>query len=169
MDRMKAEKNLTALKRHWFQKRKNLMTMMREVATKEESQLESSDATNKASEVEEVLALLGEDEAAVGHLTMSVQVMAETEEAALAEARLVQEVTDGLGWVTEVESQRPAKLARQSAVARIRRRASADDELAKPLRRRSVGPGVAWRYLERAPCRPVPAAASPQQRRRRLP
>ncbi|MEM6559986.1 MAG: conjugal transfer protein TrbE [Planctomycetota bacterium] len=103
MDRMKAEKNLTALKRHWFQKRKNLMTMMREVATKEESQLESSDATNKASEVEEVLALLGADEAAVGHLTMTVQVMAETEEAALAKARLVQEVTDGLGWVTEVE------------------------------------------------------------------
>ena len=103
MDRLKAEKNLNALKRHWFQKRKNLWTMMREVATKEESRLESSDATNKANEVEETLAMLGADAAAVGHLTMTVQVTAETEEAALAKARLVQEVTDGLGWTTEVE------------------------------------------------------------------
>ena len=76
---------------------------MREVATKEESRLESSDATHKADEVEATLALLGADEAAVGHLTMSVHVTAETEEAALAKARLVQEVADGLGWTTEVE------------------------------------------------------------------
>ena len=103
MDRLKAEKNLNALKRHWFQKRKNLWTMMREVATKEESRLESSDATNKADEVEATLALLGADEAAVGHVTMSVHVTAETEEAALAKARMVQEVTDSLGWVTELE------------------------------------------------------------------
>ena len=103
MDRLKAEKNLNALKRHWFQKRKNLWTMMREVATKEESRLESSDATNKADEVEATLALLGADEASIGHCTMSVHVTAETEEAALAKARMVQEVTDGLGWVTEVE------------------------------------------------------------------
>ena len=103
MDRMKAEKQLNVVKRHWFQKRKNLWTMMREVATKEESRLESSDATNKADEVEATLALLGADEASIGHCTMSVHVMAETEEAALAKARMVQEVTDGLGWVTEVE------------------------------------------------------------------
>ena len=42
MDRLAAEKQLNTLKRHWFQKRKNLWTMMREVATKEESRLESS-------------------------------------------------------------------------------------------------------------------------------
>ena len=103
MDRMKAEKQLNAVKRHWFQKRKNLLTMMREVATKEESRLESSDATIKADEVEATLVLLGADEASIGYCTMSVHVMAETEEAALAKARMVQEVTDGLGWVTEVE------------------------------------------------------------------
>ena len=103
MDRLQAEKQLTALKRHWFQKRKNLWTMMREVATKEESRLESSDATHKSDEVEATLALLGADEAAIGHLTMSIHVMAETEEAALAKARMVQEVTDGLGWTTEIE------------------------------------------------------------------
>ena len=103
MDRLRAERQLNALKRHWFQKRKNLWTMLREVATKEESRLESSDATNKADEVEATLAMLGADAAAVGHLTMSVHVAAETEEAALAKARLVQEVADGLGWTTEVE------------------------------------------------------------------
>jgi type IV secretion system protein VirB4 len=103
MDRLQAEKNLTALKRHWFQKRKNLWTMMREVATKEESRLESSDATIKADEVEATLARLGADEASIGYCTMSVHVMAETEEAALAKARMVQEVTDGLGWVTEID------------------------------------------------------------------
>ena len=103
MDRLRAEKQLNTLKRHWFSKRKNLWTMMREVATKEESRLESSDATRKADEVEATLAMIGADEAAVGHLTMSIHVTAETEEAALAKARVVQEVTDGLGWVTEVE------------------------------------------------------------------
>ncbi len=72
-------------------------------ATKAESQLESSDATHKADEVEVTLALLGADEASIGHGTMSVHVMAETEEAALVNARTVQEIVDGLGWTTEVE------------------------------------------------------------------
>ena len=103
MDRLKAERQLNTLKRHWFSKRKNLWTLLREVATKEESRLESTDATNKAAEVESTLALLGADGASVGHVTMSVHVSAETEEAALAKARVVQEVTDALGWVTEVE------------------------------------------------------------------
>ena len=65
--------------------------------------MESSDATNKADEVEATLALLGVDEASIGYVTMSVHVMAETEEAALAKARMAQEVMDGLGFVTEVE------------------------------------------------------------------
>ena len=103
MDRLRAERQLTTLKRHWFSRRKNLWTMVREVVTKEESRLESSDATHKADEVEATLALLGADGASVGHLTMAIHVSAETEEAALAAARTVQEVTDGLGWVTEVE------------------------------------------------------------------
>jgi hypothetical protein len=112
MGRMKAEKQLNAVKRHGFQKRKNLLTMMREEgwgvgggggATKEASRLESSDATIKADEVEAMLGLLWADEASIGYCTMSVHVIAETEEAALAKARMVQEVTDGLGWTTEVE------------------------------------------------------------------
>ena len=116
MDRLRAERSLNTLKRHWFSKRKNLWAMVREVATKEESRMESSDAVHKADEVEATLALLGTDEAAVGYATMSIHVTAETEEAALAKARLVHEVTDGLGWVTEVERMNALKAG--SAVCR---------------------------------------------------
>ncbi|QQE11313.1 hypothetical protein JD969_17720 [Planctomycetota bacterium] len=104
MSRQMAHSHVTKLKRHWFSKRKNLFTLMKEMASKEESQLEDPDARVKADDADHALAMIGSDDASFGYTTMSFCVWDVTSEAAESKANVLREATDRSGWITQIES-----------------------------------------------------------------
>lgn len=103
MDKTEATRRLNKLRRHWFAKRKNMWTLIREVLTKQESRLEDSDSVNKANDVDEALQELGSDFCSFGDFTLSITTWDQDEHAATEKARGIQEVVDSFGIVSEIE------------------------------------------------------------------
>ena len=104
LDREAARKELEKIRKRWFAKRKGLMTLLREALFKEESVLQDNDATNQAEDADAALQELGADLGAAGYATLTITVAEESEAEAQDVVRQLQQVTDGLGFVTQVES-----------------------------------------------------------------
>jgi type IV secretion system protein VirB4 len=103
LDREEARRELEKVRKRWFSKRKGLATLLREALFREESALFDNDASNQADDADAALQELGADAVAAGYTTLTI-VLAEEGEAALKESvALVQQVADGLGFVTQVE------------------------------------------------------------------
>jgi type IV secretion system protein VirB4 len=103
LDREEARKELEKIRKRWFSKRKGLATLFREALFKEESALFDNDASNQADDADAALQELGAEAVAAGYATLTI-VLAEQDEEALKESLArVQQVVDGLGFVTEVE------------------------------------------------------------------
>jgi type IV secretion system protein VirB4 len=72
LDKTRANKALTNLRRQWFNKRKSISQFLREVMHNEPVQLLDSDADNKMVDADAALQALGGDHVSFGYLTTSV-------------------------------------------------------------------------------------------------
>ncbi|MGF7150104.1 type IV secretion system protein VirB4 [Sphingomonas zeicaulis] len=98
LDKAEATRTLTRLRRQWFNKRKSVSAMLREVLYNQPAQLLDSDADNKVVDADVALQALGGDHVAFGYLTTTVTVSGP--DAAVADARLraVERIVNGLGF-----------------------------------------------------------------------
>lgn len=98
LDKTDATRALARLRRHWFNKRKSVAALLREVVTNQPVQLLDSDADNKAADADLALQALGQDHVAFGHLTTTITVTGETGASADEQVRRVERVVNGLGF-----------------------------------------------------------------------
>jgi type IV secretion system protein VirB4 len=98
LDKQEATKALTRLRRQWFNKRKSVTAMLREVIYNQPVQLLDSDADNKVVDADLALQALGGDHVAFGHLTTTITVT-DTNRADVEEkVRAVERIVNGLGF-----------------------------------------------------------------------
>lgn len=98
LDKTLATKTLTSLRRQWFNKRKSITAMLREVLYNQPAQLLDSDADNKVVDADLALQALGGDHVAFGYLTTTITVT-DTDRAAVEEkVRAVERIVNGLGF-----------------------------------------------------------------------
>src|SRR5262249_45598743 len=98
LDREEARGEFEKIRKRWFSKRKGLLTLLREALFREESVLHDSDAANQAEDADAALQELGSEAVAAGYVTLTISVMEDTEEAAAAAVRQIQQLADGLGF-----------------------------------------------------------------------
>ena len=100
LDKTDAIKALTKLRRQWFNKRKSVTALLREVIYNQPVQLLDSDADNKMVDADLALQELGGDHVAFGYLTTTITV-ADTDTARADEkVRAVERIVNGLGFTT---------------------------------------------------------------------
>ena len=98
LDKTDATKALTKLRRQWFNKRKSVTAMLREVIYNQPAQLLDSDADNKVLDADLALQALGGDYVAFGYLTTTITV-ADTDRGRVEEkVRAVERIVNGLGF-----------------------------------------------------------------------
>jgi type IV secretion system protein VirB4 len=98
LDKTEATKALTKLRRQWFNKRKSVTAMLREVMYNQPVQLMDSDADNKMVDADLALQALGGDHVAFGHLTTTITVMDADRKRVEDKVRAVERVVNGLGF-----------------------------------------------------------------------
>jgi type IV secretion system protein VirB4 len=103
LDRTDASRALTRLRRQWFNKRKSVTALLREVMYNQPVQLLDSDADNKAADADLALQELGGDHVAFGYLTTTITVADRDPAAAEAKVRAVERVVNGLGFTVRRE------------------------------------------------------------------
>ncbi|HEX5258722.1 MAG TPA: conjugal transfer protein TrbE [Sphingomicrobium sp.] len=103
LDKAEATRALTRLRRQWFNKRKSVTALLREVVYNQPAQLTDSDADNKVADADLALQELGGDHVAFGHLTATITVADVDPAAAEAKVRAVERVVNGLGFTVKRE------------------------------------------------------------------
>jgi type IV secretion/conjugal transfer VirB4 family ATPase len=96
LDKTEAGKTLTKLRRQWFNKRKSITALLREVLYNQPVQLLDSDADNKVVDADLALQALGGDHVAFGYLTTTVTVMDADRLRAEEKRRAVERVVNGV-------------------------------------------------------------------------
>jgi type IV secretion/conjugal transfer VirB4 family ATPase len=104
LDKTRANKALTNLRRQWFNKRKSISQFLREVMHNEPVQLLDSDADNKMVDADAALQALGGDHVSFGYLTTSVCLTDTDRHRVDEKVRAVERVINGLGFTTIRES-----------------------------------------------------------------
>ncbi|MBX9815434.1 MAG: conjugal transfer protein TrbE [Proteobacteria bacterium SG_bin5] len=104
LDKTDATKALTRLRRQWFNKRKSVTALLREVIYNQPVQLLDSDADNKMVDADLALQALGGDHVAFGYLTTTITVTDIDRAAAGRKVRAVERIVNGLGFTTIRES-----------------------------------------------------------------
>lgn len=98
LDKTDATRALSKLRRQWFNKRKSITALLREVIYNQPVQLLDSDADNKVVDADLALQALGGDHVAFGHLTTTITV-ADTDRARVEDkVRTVERIVNGLGF-----------------------------------------------------------------------
>jgi type IV secretion/conjugal transfer VirB4 family ATPase len=103
LDKVEATRALTRLRRQWFNKRKSVTALLREVLYNQPAQLIDSDADNKVADADLALQALGADYVSFGYLTTTITVKAGSAAAADEKIRLVERIVNGLGFTTRRE------------------------------------------------------------------
>lgn len=104
LDKTRANKALTSLRRQWFNKRKSISQFVREVMHNEPVQLLDSDADNKMADADAALQALGGDNVSFGYLTTTICVTDPDLHRVEEKVRAVERVINGLGFTTIRES-----------------------------------------------------------------
>ncbi len=104
LDKQEARDLLEKYRRQWWQKRKGLMTLLKEEAAKQETALVNSDAANKAADADAALQELGEDLVSFGFLTTTVTVWDPDLEAARRKLQAVKQVMQSRGFTVRDET-----------------------------------------------------------------
>jgi type IV secretion/conjugal transfer VirB4 family ATPase len=104
LDREEGRKQLEIIRKRWFSKRKGMLTLLREALFREEAALLDNDASNQTEDADAALQDLGADAVSAGYATLTITIAEEDEDQANEAVRQVQQVADGLGFVTQVES-----------------------------------------------------------------
>ncbi len=100
LDKTEASKALVKIRRQWFNKRKSIAVMLREVVHNEPVQLLDTDADNKVVDADQALQALGGDHVAFGYATITVTVMDENAAAVDEKVRAIERTINGLGFTT---------------------------------------------------------------------
>ena len=103
LDKTDATRALTRLRRQWFNKRKSVTALLREVMYNQPVQLLDSDADNKVADADLALQELGGDHVAFGYLTTTITVADLDPAAADEKVRAVERVVNGLGFTVKRE------------------------------------------------------------------
>jgi type IV secretion/conjugal transfer VirB4 family ATPase len=98
LDKTDATRALTRLRRQWFNKRKSVTAMLREVIYNQPVQLLDSDADNKTADADLALQALGGDHVAFGYLTTTITVADEDRARVEDKVRAVERIVNGLGF-----------------------------------------------------------------------
>jgi len=98
LDKTLATKTLTSLRRQWFNKRKSITALLREVLYNSPAQLLDSDADNKVVDADQALQALGGDHVAFGYLTTTITVTDHSRAAVEDKVRAVERIVNGLGF-----------------------------------------------------------------------
>jgi type IV secretion system protein VirB4 len=98
LDKTLATKTLTSLRRQWFNKRKSVTALLREVLYNQPAQLLDSDADNKVVDADLALQALGGDHVAFGYLTTTITVTDRSRAAVEDKVRAVERIVNGLGF-----------------------------------------------------------------------
>jgi type IV secretion system protein VirB4 len=98
LDKTDATRALTKLRRQWFNKRKSVTALLREVIYNQPVQLIDSDAGNKTADADLALQALGADHVAFGHLTVTITVADKDESRVEEMVRGVERIVNGLGF-----------------------------------------------------------------------
>lgn len=98
LDKTQANKALTRIRRQWFNKRKSIAQIMREVMMNEPVPLTDSDADNKVVDADLALQALGGDHVAFGYYTATITVSDEDSAAADEKLRIVERIVNGIGF-----------------------------------------------------------------------
>lgn len=104
LDRADATKALTRLRRQWFNKRKSVTALLREVVTNQPVQLLDSDADNKTADADLALQALGGDHVAFGYLTTTITLSDRDRTRVEDKVRSVERIVNGLGFTCIRES-----------------------------------------------------------------
>ncbi|QDC37214.1 conjugal transfer protein TrbE [Sphingobium fuliginis] len=104
LDKTDATKALTRLRRQWFNKRKSITALLREVIYNQPVQLLDSDADNKMVDADLALQALGGDHVAFGHLTTTITVADVDRGRVEDKVRAVERIVNGLGFTCIRES-----------------------------------------------------------------
>lgn len=104
LDRSDATRVLTRLRRQWFNKRKSVAAMLREVMYNQPAQLLDSDADNKVADADLALQALGGDHVSFGYMTATVTVWDEDRARADEKVRAVERIVNGLGFTVKRET-----------------------------------------------------------------
>jgi type IV secretion system protein VirB4 len=103
LDKAEATRALTKLRRQWFNKRKSVTALLREVMYNQPVVLTDSDADNKVVDADLALQALGQDYVSFGYLTATITVSGATPAAADEKVRAVERVVNGLGFTAKRE------------------------------------------------------------------
>jgi len=103
LDKSDATRVLTRLRRQWFNKRKSVTALLREVLYNQPVQLLDSDADNKVVDADLALQALGQDYVAFGYLTSTITVTGQTAAEADEKLRSVERVVNSLGFAVKRE------------------------------------------------------------------
>jgi type IV secretion system protein VirB4 len=104
LDKDEAKAELEKYRKRWVQKRKGILTMLKEEATKQESALVDNAATNKAADADAALQELGDDLVSFGYLTATVTVMDRDLQHSRRKLQLVKQVIQSRGFAVRDES-----------------------------------------------------------------
>ncbi|HJS10170.1 conjugal transfer protein TrbE [Sphingopyxis sp.] len=100
LDKSDATKALTKLRRQWFNKRKSITALLREIMYNQPSQLLDTDADNKVVDADLALQVLGGDHVAFGYLTTTITVTDTDRSGVEDKVRQVERIVNGLGFTT---------------------------------------------------------------------
>lgn len=100
LDKSDATKALTKLRRQWFNKRKSITALLREIMYNQPSQLLDSDADNKVVDADLALQALGGDHVAFGYLTTTITVTDVDRARVEDKVRQIERIINGLGFTT---------------------------------------------------------------------
>ncbi|CAN5122175.1 conjugal transfer protein TrbE [soil metagenome] len=103
LDKTDATRVLTKLRRQWFNKRKSITALLREVMYNQPSQLLDSDADNKVVDADLALQALGGDHVSFGYLTATITVSDTDRSRAEDKVRAVERIVNGLGFTVKRE------------------------------------------------------------------
>jgi type IV secretion system protein VirB4 len=98
LDKADATRALVRLRRQWFNKRKSVTALLREVLYNQPVQLLDSDADNKVADADLALQALGQDYVAFGYLTATITVTGDSPRQADERVRAVERIVNGLGF-----------------------------------------------------------------------
>jgi type IV secretion system protein VirB4 len=104
LDKDAARQELERYRKRWWQKRKSILTLLKEEATKQESALIDNAAANKAADADAALQELGEDLVSFGYLTTTITVWDDDLEQARRKSQAVKQVIQSRGFVVRDET-----------------------------------------------------------------
>lgn len=104
LDREDARKEVEKIRKRWFSQRVGLGAMLRAALFKDEPVLHDNAATNLATDADMALQELGADAIGAGYATLTLTVAEEDENLADETVRQIQQVADGMGFITQAET-----------------------------------------------------------------